>query len=760
MRDHSAAKGRILIVIRQFFPVAAGAETQALRQARSYIEMGHDATVVTARHDTSLCPTEIVDGVRVVRLPAPRVRYVGSIVFLWSLAAYLIRRRHTYDAILSFHLKQASAVTATVSAILRKRLIVSVQAAGAGGDVRALDTVTFGPLILRACRRARAFVSGARAITDELIGAGFDEERIHLIPNGIPVEAFTAASDKSQLRRKLGLPKDVFVAVNVGRHTAQKDLRTVLEAWREFAQAHREALLVLVGDGDERRQLESFVAENYLSGSVRFEGWRAEVADYLGASDVFVSSSLFEGTHIALGEAMAASLPVIATAVGGARDFLEDSINGFLVQVGGHGEVAERLALIARDPALRERMGKSAHQTAFQRLSQGETAKRHLALLLPTSLRHTQRRRRITHVIATLDRGGTELQMAELATQVDRHRFQVDVLVLTRGGPTGRILDEGGISWRVLGKKGKIDPGCLFSLIRLLLHEPPDILHTWLFTSNTYGRIAALAAGVKRIIVSERSTDPWKGRLHRALDVMLAVATDVICANSIAVKESLVENCIIRNKVRIVRNGVDCARFRPRNARDVRYCLGLPVECAMIGFVGRLAFEKNPEVFIDVARHVLARNDQARAVLFGSGELEECLRRQAGDIGERVIFYGDCDQPELAHAALDILVLTSRWEGSANVVLEAMACGRPVVAFRMAATSEIIDDGETGVLVDGAAEQIAEAVEMLLADPRRASDIGRKARSTVQTRFSMDRMVADWQALYKSLATASGQGAP
>jgi len=745
-------KGRVLIVIRQFFPLAAGAETQALRQARSYIEMGYEARVVTARHDPSLPRSELIRGVPVRRLPAPRVRFFGSIVFLCRLVHFLFAHRGEYDSVLAFHLKQASAATALACRVLRKRLVISVQAAGAEGDVRALEGAALGAVIRRCCGWADAYVSGASEITSELVEAGFDRGRIHLIPNGIPVEAFRTCLDKAELRRRLSLPRDGFIAVNVGRHTAQKDLGTVLAAWRRFAPRRPEALLVLVGDGDQRSQLEAFVARNDLAGSVRFEGWRANVAEYLGAADVFVSSSLFEGTHIALGEAMAAGLPVIATPVGGARDFVKDGENGFLIGIGDESGLAAGMEMLADDAGLKENMGAAARETAERELSQHETAAAHLRALLPARPPRRRRRLRITHLIATLDRGGSERQMAELAARMDRDRFEVRVIALTRGGPTGEILDAAGVAREVLGKRGKFDFGCFIRLVWTLAARPPDVLHTWLFTSNVYGRAAALVSGVRRLIASERSTDPWKSPAHRVLDRLLAVGTARIVANSAAVRRSLVDSGIGRAKIAVIPNGIDCERFRPRDARDARFALGLPVEGELFGYVGRLAEEKDPQAFIEAARAVLGRRENARAVLFGGGPLEGRLRAQAANLGERVIFYGDCPRPEIAHAALDCLVLTSRWEGFPNAVLEAMACARPVAAFRMPATAELIESGATGILVEPRADELARAVCELLGDPPRRKSMGARARRLVESRYSMDRMVARWQRLYLDTA--------
>ena len=464
--------------------------------------------------------------------------------------------------------------------------------------------------------------------------------------------------------------------MNIGRHTGQKDPLTMLAAWERFAAAHPGALLLLVGDGELTPQLKETVSARGLDSSVRFEGWRTNIVEYLAAADVFLSASLFEGTHIALGEAMAAGLPVIATPVGGALDFVHDGQNGFLVPLGGVSEIADRLARLASDAGLRARLGKVARRTAEEMLEQDATARKHLDALFAPLPRSTARRRtRVTHLIATLDRGGSEQQMATLAAELDRNRFDVNVLCLTRGGPVAETLDRAGVPYSILGKAGKADPFAFLRLIWRFLAQPPTILHTWLFTSNAYGRAAGAIVGVRHLLASERSTDPWKRPVHRFLDRLLARVTDRVIANSRAVAESLIFNGIPDAKIAIIPNNVDTSRFRPREAVQAREALGLAPGGPYMGYIGRLAFEKRPELFVEAAKRVLAARQDVRAVLFGTGPLEAALKAAAAEFSDRIIFYGDCREVELAHAALDVLVLTSSWEGFPNVVLEAIRIG-------------------------------------------------------------------------------------
>src|SRR4051812_1016003 len=113
-------------------------------------------------------------------------------------------------------------------------------------------------------------------------------------------------------------------------------------------------------------------------------------------------------------------------------------------------------------------------------------------------------KRRILQIISTLDRSGAEKQLVMLATGLPREEFEVHVCALTRGGPLATELNEQNIPLSVIGKVWKYDPSAHWRLKRHIEHIRPDLVQTWMFTANAYGRMAALAAGVQCLVASER----------------------------------------------------------------------------------------------------------------------------------------------------------------------------------------------------------------------------------------------------------------
>ncbi|MGZ3318286.1 MAG: glycosyltransferase, partial [Isosphaeraceae bacterium] len=144
---------------------------------------------------------------------------------------------------------------------------------------------------------------------------------------------------------------------------------------------------------------------------------------------------------------------------------------------------------------------------------------------------------KVLQLIPTLDRSGAEKQMVLLARGLPRARFQVEVATLTRLGPLRVELEEAGIPVTALGKRFKLDPLALARLVQFLKTRQFDVVQTWIFAANTYGRIAARLARVPIVITTEMAVDLWKGRIERSLDRQLAQWCDRLVGNSHAVVE-------------------------------------------------------------------------------------------------------------------------------------------------------------------------------------------------------------------------------
>jgi glycosyltransferase involved in cell wall biosynthesis len=185
-----------------------------------------------------------------------------------------------------------------------------------------------------------------------------------LIPNGIPTDEYAPNPDtRAQWRQAHGIEPRATVLTHIGRFAFQKNHALLVEA---FAQVRSNAplYLLLVGGGELENAAREQVAGLGLESRVRFLGIRADVADILRASDVFVLSSRWEGNPMSVMEAMASGLPVVSTAVGGVPELVRDGETGLLVPSEDAGALARAIQALVDDPARRQAMGAAARQHA------------------------------------------------------------------------------------------------------------------------------------------------------------------------------------------------------------------------------------------------------------------------------------------------------------------------------------------------------------------------------------------------------------
>ena len=368
---------------------------------------------------------------------------------------------------------------------------------------------------------------------------------------------------------------------------------------------------------------------------------------------------------------------------------------------------------------------------------------------------------RVLHVIATLDRAGSEKQLVDLCRKLDRSRFQPAVCCLTRGGPFAADLRRAGVPLHLLNKRGRWDLRVIWRARRLIREFEPHIVHTWLPTANTLGRVAALAAGgVPVLIASERSKDAWKGAARLIADRILAKRTTRLVTNAEAVRDFLVNEIELpKEKIRVIRNGLDLAEFDAAAARGPSEALPDPEGCMVVGTVGRLERQKGMMDLLAAFALLPSDLQDAKLWIVGDGPLKRELQRQAAETGmtERVRFLGvRSDVPALMRR-FDLFALSSLWEGLPNVALEAMAARRAVVATKVDGTPEAVTHGWTGMLVPPSNPGVlAQAIERLLRDAELRRKYGEAGRQKVEQRFGLDRMVTETQEMYREALAEAG----
>ena len=357
-------------------------------------------------------------------------------------------------------------------------------------------------------------------------------------------------------------------------------------------------------------------------------------------------------------------------------------------------------------------------------------------------------------LIPTLDRSGAEKQLTLLATRLPHPEFSVHVAVLTRSGPYQAELSSAGIPVTVIDKRFKCDPLAWWKLRRLLSDWKPDVLHTWLFAANSYGRLAAGARPAFPVVVSERCVDSWKSGWQLWLDRHLAGRTTRLVGNSQSVADFYRDLGAPAEKLAVVRNGIDVPEISANARHDLRRELGIPEESHVVGFVGRLARQKRVKDLIWAFELIRVLQREVVFVIVGDGPERSGLERFSDNlgIGPRVRFLGHRDDAQRLLPALDLFWLASDFEGLSNSIMEAMAAGLPVVASDIPPNRELVVHGQTGYLAPvGDRVAFAQLAKRLLVDPALAGQFGAAGRQRIANEFSVARMVEGYTKIYRDV---------
>jgi glycosyltransferase involved in cell wall biosynthesis len=248
----------------------------------------------------------------------------------------------------------------------------------------------------------------------------------------------------------------------------------------------------------------------------------------------------------------------------------------------------------------------------------------------------------------------------------------------------------------------------------------------------------------------------WKTWAFLATERGLARMSDALVAVSPAVRDELLALGIGRPRQwRVIPVGLDLHDLLTQevNREKARGAFGLPETGPVVGIVGRLVPIKDHVTFLDAAARVARERPDATFVVAGGGELRSELEVRARHIlGDRCRFLGwVMDLPTL-YGALDVVVLTSRNEGTPVALIEAGAAGKPAVATRVGGVADAVQDGKTGLLVPpGDPRAIAAGVSALLDDPSRARAFGEAARREASSKFRIERLADDLAGLYGEL---------
>lgn len=361
---------------------------------------------------------------------------------------------------------------------------------------------------------------------------------------------------------------------------------------------------------------------------------------------------------------------------------------------------------------------------------------------------------RVAYMLNLFTGGGAARQALELARRIDRDRYLPHFIVGICDGAIGEELLSLDLPLLVMKRRGRLGPSGFVEVIRHLRSWGIDVVHSYMFIANTWARTAGPLAGVPAVICSTRGFELGIPRAYARLDRILALIPDKVIVNAEAVARfSAKERSVPVEKLITIYNGVDCTRFHPdeRKGPAVREALNIPVDAPTLGMIASFGTEKRWDVFMQTAAKVAAMKPEIRIICVGEGSLRRSAEEQSRELGlnGNVHFLGNRRDVQDLLSAMDVVVLTSDYEGMPNVVLEAMAAGRPVVATAVGGMPDMVEEGKTGFLVPpGRPDAVAERCLQLLGDTPMRLQIGRCARQAAVDKFSFETCVARTMQVY------------
>lgn len=358
--------------------------------------------------------------------------------------------------------------------------------------------------------------------------------------------------------------------------------------------------------------------------------------------------------------------------------------------------------------------------------------------------------------------GGPEKTILLGAARSDPREFAVTVCYIRDLRDEVFSIDQraGGlpVDYVEIKERNSFDPGVWPQLKRLVRERGIDIVHahdyktdlfTWMIGRS--GAAIALSTAHGWTGVSSREL------LYYRMDKWLLARFPRVIAVSEEIRQMLIKSGSRGERVTTVLNGIDHVKFHrePGREAEARAALGLPADVIVMGAVGRLVRQKRFDLLLDAFAQLAPRHPRLRLVIAGDGPLREELQAQIDrlQLGAVCRLLGQDNDIARFHHALDLLVQSSEYEGTPNVVLEAMAFETPLVATAAGGTAELAQDGVHGLIVPhGDVGALVSATERLLGDPAGAAARATAARRRVEGDLSFAHRMRQVEAIYRELA--------
>lgn len=372
------------------------------------------------------------------------------------------------------------------------------------------------------------------------------------------------------------------------------------------------------------------------------------------------------------------------------------------------------------------------------------------------------REKKVILFIDSLVSGGAQRQILLLARELVASKYKPQVLIYNENYELLNFIKDLNIPVTLVKKKSKLPVVFLYKLFVFFKKEQPDILLSYLHMPTVLSRVVGRLAGVRTIITSERNLDINHSLKTLLLEKMLNSCSTAIVANAYSIKDLLVEKVKIDPiRISVIYNGVDTRMYSILNVNDresARQKFGFTSDDVVITLPGRIVLQKNHLCLVKAIGLLNGTADNIR-VLFVGNEIDLNVKQELvddisrNDMCDKYTFAGQQTNMNEIYGLSDIVVLPSLWEGLPNVAIEAMACGRVVIASDIADNKQLIEDKYSGYLFSNDNHKaLSETIALCL--KQSADDLnnmGLRAKDRVDELCSLNKFKKSYIALFDSL---------
>ncbi|MDX2177367.1 MAG: glycosyltransferase [Candidatus Sumerlaeia bacterium] len=315
----------------------------------------------------------------------------------------------------------------------------------------------------------------------------------------------------------------------------------------------------------------------------------------------------------------------------------------------------------------------------------------------------TPKRPHVVRVITWLPVGGIERRIVAVLPRLRDMGWDVSVVCIRERGELAREVERAGIPLEVVPFGSRLSPGGIRRLAEIFRERGADVVHSHMYRSNVPATVAGRLAGVRAIFGQVHNVGTWETPRQRLADMALSRLRRGTIAVSKAVQRDVMASLRLpASRVPLVYNGIDTEAFRPDGElrAKVRGELGATADTTVVLVPARLHPQKNPLGMLRAFQAARGATPERRALLVyaGAGDEEEALRRAIAEarLGRDAVLLGKRDDMAAVYNGADLVALPSFKEGFSNAVLEALACGRPVLASDAGGNAEAVDGPALG----------------------------------------------------------------